>query len=103
MRKRCIELAVVKVEDNKVIFKITKQTHKENEFCQQSNHNEFIASNGYKLLSYAMPAFNLYSHELFCQGEFTEYNNDEIDCNLEDFAKICEAITEYNTTNGKGY
>lgn len=50
-----------------------------------------------------MPAFNLYSHELFCQGEFTEHNNNEIDCNLEDFAKICEAITEYNTTDGKGY
>lgn len=103
MEKRCIELAVVKVEDNKVIFKITKQTHKENEFCQQINSNEFIASNGYKLLSYAMPVFNLYSHELFCQGKSTEHNNNEIHCNLEDFAKICEATTEYNTTDGKGY
>ena len=103
MEKRCIELAVVKVEDNKVIFKITKQTHKDNEFCQQINSNEFFASNGYKLVSYAMPAFNLYSHELFCQGEFTEHNNNEIDCNLEDFAKICEATTEYNITDGKGY
>lgn len=103
MEKRYIKLNVVKVNDNKVTFKIAKQTHREYEFCQQINSNEFFASNGYKLLSYAMPAFNLYSHELFCQGEFTEHNNNEIDCNFEDFAKICEAITEYNTTNGKGY
>lgn len=103
MEKRHIEIEVVKVEDNKVTFKISKQTHRNKQFCQQINSNEFFASNGYKLVSYANPAFNLYSHELFCQGEFTEYNNNEIDCNFEDFAKICEAITEYNTIDGKGY
>lgn len=103
MEKRCIELAVVKVEDNEVTFKISKQTHKNNEFCQQINTNKFFASNGYKLLSYAMPVFNLYSHELFCQGEFVDRDDDEINCNFEDFAKICEAITEYNTTDGNGY
>lgn len=103
MEKRHIEIEVVKVEDNKVTFKIAKQTHRNKQFCQQINSNTFISSNGYTLLSYANPAFNLYSHELFCQGECIECHNDEIDCNFEDFAKICEAITEYNTTDGKGY
>lgn len=103
MEKRHIEIEVVKVNDNEVIFKISKQTHREYEFCQQSNLNRFFASNGYKLISYYLPSFNSETHELFCQGELVNYDDKEVDCNLEDFAKICEAITEYNTTDGKGY
>lgn len=103
MEKRCIELAVVKVEDNEVTFKISKQTHREYGFCQQINTNKFFASNGYKLVSNHVPSFNSESHVLFCQGEFVDRDDDEINCNFEDFAKICEATTEYNTTDGKGY
>lgn len=103
MKKRHIEIEVVKVNDNEVIFKIAKQTHREYEFCQQSKLNKFIASNGYKLVSMYLPSFNSESHALFCQGELINYDDNEIDCNFEDFAKICEAITEYNTTDGKGY
>lgn len=103
MEKRCIDLAVVKVEDNEVTFKITKQTHRNKQFCQQINSNEFFASNGFQLLSYNLPAFNSESHILFCRGEKENYDNSENICNFENFAKICEAITEYNTTDGKGY
>lgn len=103
MEKRHIEIEVVKVEDNKVTFKIAKQTHRNKQFCQQINSNTFISSNGYKLISYYLPSFNSETHELFCQGELVNYDDKEVDCNLEDFAKICEAITEYNTTDGKGY
>lgn len=103
MEKRHIEIEVVKVNDNKVTFKIVKQSHREYGFCQQSNHNKFIASNGYKLVSVYFPSFSPESHELFCQGDLGNYDDDEVDCNVEDFAKICEAITEYNTTDGKGY
>lgn len=103
MKKRHIEIEVVKVNDNYVIFKIAKQTHREYEFCQQSNLNKFFASNGYKLVSYYLPSFNSESHALFCQGELVQHDDNEVDCTFEDFAKICEAITEYNTTDGKGY
>lgn len=103
MENRYIKLSVVKVNDNEVTFKIAKQTHIEHEFCRQINTNKFIASNGYTLASYDLPAFDSELHVLFCQGKLVDSDDDEIDCNFEDFAKICEAITEYNTTNGKGY
>lgn len=103
MEKRHIEIEVVKVNDNEVIFKISKQTHREYGFCKQSIQNKFIASNGYKLVSFGFPAFSSGSHELFCQGNLVSYDDNEVDCNFEDFAKICEAITEYNKTDGKGY
>lgn len=103
MKKRHIEIEVVKVNDNEVIFKIAKQTHREYEFCQQSKLNKFIASNGYTLVSIYLPSFDSESHTLFCQGELVNHDDNGVSCNFEDFAKICEAITEYNTTDGKGY
>lgn len=103
MEKRCIELAVVKVEDNKVTFKIAKQTHRSRQFCQQSIPRKFIASNGFQLISCGLPAFYSEAHALFCRGEKEKYDHNENICNFENFAKICEAITEYNTTDGKGY
>lgn len=103
MEKRHIEIEVVKVNDNEVTFKIAKQTHREYGFCQQSIQNKFIASNGYKLVSFCFPAFSSGSYELFCQGDLVSYDDNEVDCNFEDFAKICEAITEYNKTNGVSY
>lgn len=103
MEKRYIEIEVVKVNDDEVTFKIVKQTHREYGFCQQSIRNKFIASNSYKLVSFGFPAFSSGSHELFCQGDLVSYDDNEVDCNFKDFAKICEAITEYNTTDGKGY
>lgn len=103
MKKRHIEIEVVKVNDNEVIFKIAKQTHREYEFCQQSKLNKFIASNGYALVSYYLPSFNSEAHALFCQGELVNHDDNEVSCNFEDFANICEAITEYNTTDGNGY
>lgn len=103
MENRHIEIEVVKVNDNEVIFKISKQTHRDFEFCQQINSNKFFASNGYKLISYSLPAFSLEAHELFCQGDLINHDNSRIGCNFKDFAKICEAITEYNATDGKGY
>lgn len=103
MKKRHIEIEVVKVNDNGVVFKIATQTHREYEFCQQSNLNKFIASNGYTLVSIYLPSFDSESHVLFCQGELVNHDDNEVACNFEDFAKICEAITEYNTTDGKGY
>ena len=50
-----------------------------------------------------MPAWDEDSKELYCLG--TNYSDDDTitSVSTNDFAKICEAITEYNSTNGKGY
>lgn len=99
---RHIELGVVKVEGDKVTFKIIEQTHKGKEFCQQIHSNTFQASNGVvlKSIGFSRMAGNL---KLFCRGVICEKDDVEITCTAIKYAQINEAITEYNATNGKGY
>lgn len=107
---RHIELGVVKVEGDNVTFKIIEQTHKRKEFCQQIDRNIFTASsnifkasNEIKLGSEDIPEWIGNSSLLFCRGFFSDKDNIEIVCTTSEFARISEAINEYNTTNGKGY
>lgn len=107
---RHIELGVVKVEGDKVTFKIIEQTHKRKEFCQQIDRNIFTASsnifrasNKIKLGSKDIPEWIGNSSLLFCRGFFSDKDNIEIVCTTSEFALISEAINEYNSTDGKGY
>lgn len=107
---RHIELGVVKVEGDKVTFKIIEQTHKRKEFCQQIDRNIFTASsnifrasNKIKLGSKNIPEWIGNSSLLFCRGFFSDKDNIEIVCTTSEFALISEAINEYNSTDGKGY
>lgn len=100
---RHIELGEVKVEGDKVTFKIIEQTHKRKEFCQQIDRNIFRASNEIKLGSKDTPEWIGYSSLLFCRGFFSDKDNIEIVCTTSEFARISEAISEYNATDGKGY
>lgn len=107
---RHIELGVVKVEGDKVTFKIIEQTHKRKEFCQQIDHNIFTASsnifrasNEIKLGSKDIPGWIGNSSLLFCRGFFSDKDNIEIVCTTSEFARISEAVNEYNATDGKGY
>ena len=100
---RHIELGVVKVEGDKVTFKIIEQTHKRKEFCQQIERNIFKASNEIKLGSRDVPEWRGDSSLLFCRGFSSDKDNIEIVCTTSEFTKISEAITEYNATDGKGY
>lgn len=107
---RHIELGVVKVEGDKVTFKIIEQTHKRKEFCQQIDHNIFTASsnifrasNEIKLGSKDIPGWRGNSSLLFCRGFFSDKDNIEIVCTTSEFARISEAVNEYNATDGKGY
>lgn len=100
--KRHIELAVVKVEGDKVTFKIADQTHRNDEFSRQDNSSVFKSANGFQLKSCADPEWAGKTHTLFCRGFERNDDNFEIVCSAIEFAQICEAVAEYNATDGKG-
>ena len=99
---RHLELGVVRDEGNWVIFKIGEQTHRGNEFCQQTAPDTFKASNGIELASVSSPAWGG-ANRLYCCGFLSNKDSIEIVCTTAEFAKISEAVTEYNSTDGKGY
>ena len=103
--KRHIELGVVKVEGDNVTFRIVEQTHRRGEFSQQANTDEFKACNGIGLLSRSVPQWWSFASasELYCRGENKEQDMCEITCTAGEFSRICEAISEYNSTDGRGY
>lgn len=99
---RHIELSVVRVENDKVTFKIVEQTHRCDEFSQQGYSSVFKSANGFQLKSCADPEWNSKTSTLHCRGFERNNDNFEIGCSAIEFAKICEAVAEYNTTDGKG-
>lgn len=90
MGKRCIKLIVIEADNNFIYFKIGKQKHRVADFS--SNGKSFKASNGVLLKSFLSPEYDPTDNILFVKGV------DELKDNI-----ICEAITEYNKTNGVGY
>lgn len=101
--KRHIEIAVVKVEGDKVTFKIADQTHRNGKFSQQANTDEFKACNGITLASFAFPYWDGGKSTLFCRGYRDDRDNIRHTCTAVEFAKICEAVAEYNDTDGRGH
>lgn len=101
MEKRHIDIIVTKIEYDQVHFKI-KQTHREDQFSNQSETSKFIATNGYTLCSIHFPQFYEDSKQLYCLG-YPKHDNVICTCNREELAKILEAVSEYNETNGTGY
>ena len=100
--KRHLELAVVMVEDDEVTFKIVEQTHRNDEFSQQANTDEFKACNGIGLMSYSVPQWLSSASALYCRGKGKEQDNNRLTCTADEFSRISEAISEYNSTDGKG-
>lgn len=101
--RRHIELGVVKVKNSRVTFKIIEQTHRKKNFSQQNDHSRFKASNGIVLGAEAIPEWKDYASRLFCCGDLCSKDNTELTCTASEFAKISEAVSEYNITDGKGY
>lgn len=101
MEKRHIDIIVTKIEHDQVHFKI-KQTHRRNEFSNQSETLKFIATNGYVLYSVCFPQFYGTLKRLCCLGKH-KYDDTICTCNREELAEILEAVSEYNETNGTGY
>lgn len=100
---RHLELGVVKVEGDNVTFKIIEQTRRGREFTQQGSLSIFKASNGLGLGSRCRPEWKDGNPILYCRGRACEQDNREITATTAEFAKISEAVTEYNATDGKGY
>lgn len=100
---RRLGLGVVKVEGYDVTFWIVTQTHRGMDFCQQIESEIFKASNGVELRSIGMPVWSSNDSTLFCCGDRYDSDNNKLICTATEFARIGEAITEYNATNGKGY
>ena len=99
--KRHIELAVVKVDGDLVTFRIAEQTHRGEDFTQ--NGEEFVSSSGYRLVAGSHPQVEEEYDRLFVRGWSNDGDERCLVVSLEAFAKIMEAITEYNETNGAGY
>lgn len=99
--KRHIELAVVKVDGDLVTFRIAEQTHRREDFTQ--NGEEFVSSSGYRLVAGSHPQVEEEYDRLFVRGWSHDGDERCLVVSLEAFAKIMEAITEYNETNGAGY
>lgn len=82
-------------------FKIVEQTHRCDEFSQQANTKEFKACNGISLMSYFVPQWMSFAPALYCRGEVKEQDNNRLTCTADEFSRICEAISEYNSTDGR--
>lgn len=102
-QERHLELSVVMVEDDEVTFKIVEQTHRNGEFSQQNNPHTFTAANGVQLRSVVLPEWGSDTSALYCRGNDMKQDNNRLTCTTVEFAKICEAVAEYNETDGKGY
>lgn len=101
--KRHIELAVVKVEGDKVTFRIVEQTHRCDGFSRQDHPRDFKAANGFNLRSTGVPEWLPLDSALYCRGKGNAQDLCEITCTAVEFAQICEAVAEYNATDGRGY
>ena len=84
-------------------FRIVEQTHRCDEFSRQANTDEFKAVNGIGLLSYSVPEWLPPDSALYCRGKGNAQDLCEITCTAVEFAQICEAVAEYNATDGRGY
>lgn len=101
MENRYIELIAIEADNNFIYFKIGKQTHREIDFS--SSGKSFKASNGVLLKSLVSPEYDPTFNTLFVKGMDEHKDNSILKCNRADFYLICEAITEYNKTDGAGY
>lgn len=99
--ERHLELKIVSVENDEVTFKIEEQTHRLKDFSKQFNPRMFTASNGIMIRSCREPDFQL--SILYVRGMVDAEDDAEITVSQETFFKICEAVEEYNKTDGKGY
>ena len=101
--KRHIELAVLKVENGKVTFRIAEQTHRGIDFSKNVPYNHFCGSNGIVLFSFHHPYYDQLRNDIYVQGRCCSCDDEQMTVSVDKFAKIMETINEYNETDGKGY
>lgn len=100
-QNRHIEISVVSVKEHTVTFRISQQTHREEELTP--NGRKFKSSCGIVLNSQGYPEFGAYIKTLFVRGWDSSEDDNKITVSLHHFADIMQAVTEYNETDGNGY
>lgn len=99
--RRHIELAVIKADEDQVIFRIAEQTHRCDDFAPKGC--VFKSRSGYFLISKSCPDEDAGIDRLFVRGWLRLKDETKATANVETFARIMEAVTEYNETDGMGY
>lgn len=97
--RRHIGIAVDAVKGGKVTFRIMEQTHRCGDFTP--NGPKFKSRSGYRLISKSSPDVGICG--LFVRGWLRLEDKAEVTTSSDIFARIMEAVTEYNLTNGTGY
>lgn len=100
-KKRHIELAVTEVDGEMVTFHVAEQTHRGDDFTPGGI--PFESSNGLTLKSVGVPAASECADTMYVRGETEGCDKRNVTVSALRFARIMEAITEYNETNGRGY
>lgn len=99
--KRHIEISVINVDGDKVTFKVSEQTHRCDDFTTKGP--VFKSRSGYLLISKSCPHEDAGIDRLFVRGWLRIKDDKKVSANVETFAHIMEAVTEYNETDGDGY
>lgn len=100
-KKRHIELAVTEVDGEMVTFHVAEQTHRGDDFTPDGI--PFESSSGLTLKSVGVPAALTNSDTVYVCGGTKICDKRNVTVSALRFAKIMEAINEYNETNGLGY
>lgn len=104
--RRHIEIAVDAVKGGKVTFHIAEQTHRERVFSgSDPDADRFVGTNDVTLVSAYCPQLlgDNNTLTLCVRGKHKGSDDYRIQVTFEQFARIMEAVTEYNLTNGAGY
>jgi len=96
--KRVLKLGNIVVEGNQVSFQIVEQSHRGEEFGLDGT-GRFEATNGWFLASEENP--EVMSFSLCCRGKSTGDDNDVLTTDLKTFARIVDAVKEYNENKGE--
>lgn len=98
--KRFIKLGDPWYEDGKAFFIIREQSHVWYEFTPSGS--EFVASNGYKLMSVRVPDSTVGIARCFVRGENKEKDFSVLCMACAEYDKFVFAVNEYNETDGCG-
>lgn len=101
MENKSIQIQIISEENDRVKFKITKQTHICDEFGDNKNQVEIELSNKEKFILRSVngPQF-VNPNFLYVRGSEPEYNDNMLICNPNTYKNIKEAIQRYNQYYG---
>lgn len=94
--KRKLEYEVIKIQENYILVRITKQTHRCEELTKTGN--VFRASNKHRLTSASSPQGDS-ANNTFIRGDASQYDNDIIWIYNKYYPKFKQAVEEYNKEN----